>query len=68
LDALQASFLEAHRIAAIVPLMEGLLLERFERPDPESYDALRSNFEIAIRYWRAHSLAATLHPAFVFQG
>jgi hypothetical protein len=48
--------------------MEGLLLERFERPDPASYDALRSNFEIASRYWRAHPLAATVHPAFVFEG
>lgn len=68
LDALQAAFLEAHRIAAMIPLMEGLLLERFVRPDPASYDALRSNFEVASRYWRAHSLAATVHPAFVFEG
>jgi hypothetical protein len=68
LDALQASFLEAHRIAAMVPLMEGLLLEKFEHPDPSSYDALRSNFETASRYWRAHSLAATVHPAFAFEG
>ncbi len=68
LGALQAAFLEAHRIAAIVPLMEGLLLERFERPDPASFDALRSNFEIASRYWRAHPLAATVHSAFAFDG
>ena len=67
-DALQAAFLEAHRIAAMIPLMEGLLLERFVRPDPASYDALRSNFEVASRYWRAHPLAATVHPAFVFEG
>jgi ABC-type phosphate/phosphonate transport system substrate-binding protein len=67
-DALQAAFLEAHRIATMIPLMEGLLLERFVRPDPASYDALRSNFEIASRYWRAHPLAATVHPAFVFEG
>jgi ABC transporter, phosphonate, periplasmic substrate-binding protein len=65
-DALQAVFLEAHRIAAIVPLMAGLLLERFVRPDPASYDALRVNFETASRYWRTHPLAATVHPAFVF--
>jgi len=68
LDALQAVFLEAHRIAAMAPLMEGLLLEKFERPDPSSYDALRSNFETASRYWRAHPLAATVHPAFAFEG
>jgi hypothetical protein len=63
-DALQAAFLEAHRIAAIVPLMEGLLLERFVRPHPASYDALRLNFETASRYWRANPLAATVHPEF----
>jgi ABC-type phosphate/phosphonate transport system substrate-binding protein len=66
-DALQAAFLEAHQIATIVPLMTGLLLERFVRPDPASYDALRLNFETASRYWRAHSLAAAVHPAFVFE-
>jgi ABC-type phosphate/phosphonate transport system substrate-binding protein len=63
-DALQGAFLEADRIAAIAPLMQGLLLERFVRPDPVSYDALRLNFDTATRYWRAHALAATVHPAF----
>jgi ABC-type phosphate/phosphonate transport system substrate-binding protein len=67
LESLQAAFLEAHRIATIVPLMAGLLLERFVRPDPASYDALRLNFETATRYWRARPLAATVHPAFVFE-
>jgi len=66
-DALQAAFLEAHRIAAIAPLMAELLLDRFVRPDPASYDALRLNFETASRYWRAHRLAASVHPAFVFE-
>jgi hypothetical protein len=66
-DALQAVFLEAHRIASIIPLMAGLLLERFVRPDPASYDALRLNFETASRYWRAHPLAASVDPAFVFE-
>jgi ABC-type phosphate/phosphonate transport system substrate-binding protein len=65
-EALQAAFLEADRIAAIVPLMQGLLLERFVRPDPNSYDALRLNFESATRFWREHRLAATVHPAFDF--
>ena len=45
LERLQAAFLEAHRIAAIEPLMAKLLLERFVRPDACSYDALRLNFE-----------------------
>jgi hypothetical protein len=67
IERLQAAFLAAHRIAALAPLMAGLMLDRFVRPDPASYDALRSNFEIATRYWRAHPLAATVHPAFVFE-
>lgn len=66
LESLQAAFLEAHRSAALAPLMAGLLLEKFVRPDPASYDELRLNFEAATRYWRAHPLAATVHPAFVF--
>ena len=65
LDSLQAAFLEAHRIAPIASLMEGLLLERFERPDPHSYDALRTNFMAASQFWADHDLAATVHPAFV---
>jgi ABC-type phosphate/phosphonate transport system substrate-binding protein len=64
LEALQAAFLEAHTIASIQPLMAGLLLERFVRPDPKSYDALRLNFDTATMYWREHRLAATVHPAF----
>jgi ABC-type phosphate/phosphonate transport system substrate-binding protein len=65
-ETLQAAFLEAHRIATIAPLMADLLLQRFVRPDPDSYDALRLNFETATRYWRARPLAATVHPAFEF--
>jgi hypothetical protein len=34
------------------------------RPDADSYGALRLNYEVAHRYWRDHSLAATIHPAF----
>jgi ABC-type phosphate/phosphonate transport system substrate-binding protein len=67
LDTLQAAFLEAHRIAAMTPMMEGLLLERFVCPDPASYDALRSNYRTATGYWRAHALAAVVHPVFVFE-
>jgi hypothetical protein len=44
--------------------MAELLLERFVRPDPDTYDALRLNFETATRYWRQHPLAALIHPAF----
>ena len=67
LAPLQAAFLEAHRIAAMAPLMAGLLLEKFMRPDPASYDALRLNFEASTRFWRARPLAATVHPAFAFE-
>jgi len=65
LEPLRAAFLEAHEIASIKPLMAGLLLERFVHPDPGSYDALRLNFDTAMRYWRKHALADTVHPAFV---
>jgi ABC-type phosphate/phosphonate transport system substrate-binding protein len=63
-DHLREAFLEADQIAAIAPLMEGLLLERFVLPDPASYDALRLNYAAATRYWREHRLAATVHPVF----
>jgi ABC-type phosphate/phosphonate transport system substrate-binding protein len=64
LGALQDALLNAHRVAALAPLMSGLLLERFDSPDAASYDALRLNFEVARRYWGEHRLAAKLHPAF----
>ena len=64
LESLRASFLEADQIAAMSPLMTGLLLEKFVSPDPSSYDALRSNFAAATRYWREHRLADSVHPAF----
>jgi hypothetical protein len=61
---LQAAFLEAERIPGVAPLMAGLLLERFVRPDPNVYDALRLRFETATGYWRQHALAALIDPAF----
>jgi ABC-type phosphate/phosphonate transport system substrate-binding protein len=64
LSRLQAAFLEADQIPDAAPLMAELLLERFVRPDPASYDALRLNFESASRYWREHALASVIHPAF----
>jgi ABC-type phosphate/phosphonate transport system substrate-binding protein len=64
LETLQAAFLEAHTIASVKPLLAGLLLERFVRPDPKVYDALRLNHDAALRHWRAQPLAATVHPAF----
>jgi ABC-type phosphate/phosphonate transport system substrate-binding protein len=64
LPRLQSAFLEAHQIPSLAPLMADLLLERFVLPDPASYDALRANFTAAAQYWKSHSLAATVHPAF----
>jgi ABC-type phosphate/phosphonate transport system substrate-binding protein len=64
LESLQAAFLGVHRIAALAPLMAGLMLERFVRADPDSYDALQSNFEAATGYWHEHRLAAVVDPAF----
>lgn len=64
LGALQAALLEADRMAALAPLLAGLLLERFVRPDARSYDALQLNFEAAARHWREHPLAHRVHPAF----
>ncbi|MEP6883712.1 MAG: PhnD/SsuA/transferrin family substrate-binding protein [Gammaproteobacteria bacterium] len=63
-EALTATLLEAHRIAAIAPLMSDLLLERFVCPNPATYDALRLNFETATRFWREHALASTIHANF----
>jgi hypothetical protein len=62
--ALAAAFAGAHRSAPLTALMEPLLLQRFVRPDPNSYDILRQRFEAAIRYWGIHRLAAATHPAF----
>jgi len=75
LDALRSAFLEAHqnvgqagleanRGASMKSVMEGLLLERFTRPDPSSYAVLRERFETATRYWRSRPFAAIIHPAF----
>jgi ABC-type phosphate/phosphonate transport system substrate-binding protein len=66
-DSLRAAFLEAHEISTIQPLMADLLLQRFVHPDPRSYDALRSNYETAVQYWRERPLAARVHPAFLFR-
>ena len=67
LENLRAAFLEAHEISTIQPLMADLLLQRFVRADPSSYDALRSKYETALQYWRERPLAASVHPAFLFR-
>jgi ABC-type phosphate/phosphonate transport system substrate-binding protein len=64
IPALQAAFLEAHRIDTIKYLMDKLLLQRFARPDAGAYAVLKEGFAAAAAYWRGHLLAATIHPAF----
>jgi hypothetical protein len=64
IPALQAAFLEAHRIDSIKPLMDKLLLQRFARPDAGAYGVLKERFAVAMEYWRQHSIAASVHPAF----
>lgn len=67
--ALQSAFAGAHHDATLRILMEQLLLQRFARPAPDSYDSLRRDFETARTYWQSHRFAATAHPAFaaIFQ-
>jgi ABC-type phosphate/phosphonate transport system substrate-binding protein len=67
LKSLEAAFLGAHDDEMLRPLLEKLLLERFERPNPDSYDLLRNNYAAAARYWREHPLAITMHPAFAMK-
>jgi ABC-type phosphate/phosphonate transport system substrate-binding protein len=64
LAALREAFLGAHRVAALRPLMDQLLLHRFTGPAPDSYDVLESGFDAAQTYWRSHRLAEVVHPAF----
>ncbi len=64
LDSLQAALLGAHRDPSLRGLMEPLMLHRFARPDPASYDCLRSGYEAARAYWRSRRLAEATHPAF----
>jgi ABC-type phosphate/phosphonate transport system substrate-binding protein len=65
LEALTDAFLNAHQDPALREVMRDLLLERFVRPAPGQYDALRINFEAAVSFWREHRLAKIVHPALV---
>jgi ABC-type phosphate/phosphonate transport system substrate-binding protein len=64
-QGLRAAFTAAHRDPALKVLLGGLELSHFVTPDPRDYDALRIGFESATAYWRKHSLAEIVHPAFV---
>lgn len=63
--ALRSAFLDAHRDAALKPLLDGLLLQRFMHPDPRAYRVLREQAAATANYWREHALATVVHPAFV---
>jgi ABC-type phosphate/phosphonate transport system substrate-binding protein len=64
-QGLRAAFTAAHRDPALRVRLAGLELSHFVAPDSRDYDALRINFESAKAYWREHSLAEIVHPAFV---
>jgi ABC-type phosphate/phosphonate transport system substrate-binding protein len=61
---LEAAFLGAADKPASRALMDQLLLDRFARPEPKPYDALRERFLTMQAFWRRHPLAETAHPLF----
>jgi ABC-type phosphate/phosphonate transport system substrate-binding protein len=62
--ALQAAFLKAHARPVCKPLMDDLLLERFDKVEPGAYAGLRDRHAAAVQYWTQHPLATRMHPAF----
>jgi ABC-type phosphate/phosphonate transport system substrate-binding protein len=58
------AFLAAHDDPALKPVMDELLIERFVRPQAESYAILKQTLETVENFWRQQSLAETTHPAF----
>lgn len=65
-ERLSAAFLAAHATPSLRPLMDGLLLQRFSRPRPESYDVLAERFAATAHFWRGHPIAGIIHPSFVW--
>jgi ABC-type phosphate/phosphonate transport system substrate-binding protein len=64
LEALTRAFLEAHEDPALQAVMAELRLDRFVRPDPDSYRPLETEFEQTLAYWRTHELASVVPPEF----
>jgi len=62
--AITEAFLAAGSATATGALMEALLLDRFVRPEPVGYDALRHRFETVRAFWRRHPLAEIVDPSF----
>jgi len=59
---LAGAFLAAHDDPALKPVMEELLIERFVRPQADSYEILKQRFESAREFWRRQPLAETIAP------
>jgi ABC-type phosphate/phosphonate transport system substrate-binding protein len=64
-SALQTAFLQAHLEPGLRALMQALLLERFELPDPATYEQLNVDYEKSLAFWRQHAIASIVHPAFL---
>jgi hypothetical protein len=65
-EELSLALLAAHTDPTLQPMLEQLQLQRFVRPQPTAYDVLASRFAATTQFWRARSLAAVAHPAFVW--
>ena len=63
---LSAALLAADTDPTLRPLMDKLLVRRFCRPPPETYDVLARRFEATRLFWRSARLAAHMHPAFTW--
>jgi ABC-type phosphate/phosphonate transport system substrate-binding protein len=61
------AFLAAHDDPVLKSVMDELLIERFVRPQTESYDILKQTLETAQNFWRQQPLAETTHPAFALE-
>jgi ABC-type phosphate/phosphonate transport system substrate-binding protein len=61
---LEAAFLEAHNNRAMAPLMAGLNIAKFVRPDVEGYDVLKRRYDAAITFWQEHPFAGSVHSGF----
>jgi ABC-type phosphate/phosphonate transport system substrate-binding protein len=61
---LAGAFLAAHDDPVLKLVMEALLIERFVRPQAESYSILKQRSETARNFWRRQPLAETADPAF----
>jgi ABC-type phosphate/phosphonate transport system substrate-binding protein len=64
---LAGAFLAAHDDPALKQIMDELLIERFVRPQAESYSILQRRLETARNFWRRQPLAETSDSAFALE-